>query len=433
MFSAGLALAVAGLWFVPTFLLSRGAYSMMVSQEFVHRVVKGYHNTETPWYYLRIIFTERLTVPPLLGLAAVACALGFAAFRRDRRFVFLTVWALTPIVLFSCVSSKLPWYLMPSLPPLAILVGWLLRSVWLIAMQNLLTSQRSLQSGALAAAALIFLLWSGGEIWGQLADNAKVVVGPYERKVHDRIARYALKRRLARRGQPIVLYYNDPEMANPEKLYFGMLGVTRVGRLQELAEALHSGHYRYVVTYLENVPEVLKLRRPDGYAVLPPAYRRRNWAAVIAFGPEAVSPALTPVRIGLTPVAKEFRPAFNASPRQESWGDTVLDAHGPTSGFLLPGDALHRAFGTTLAVSAHLARELTISAFLNSVPVGSAAVLPGHRVVDYVVPENAWQHGTNLLQLKYSYSDGSAVEDGDVPITLTSVVYELRLPEAAAK
>lgn len=76
-----------------------------------------------PWWFF-------LAVTPL-GLLPWAvflpgCA---AALARGRRFLeppllFLIVWALFPVVFFSLSSSKLPPYVLPSMPALALLLAW---------------------------------------------------------------------------------------------------------------------------------------------------------------------------------------------------------------------------------------------------------------------------------------------------------------------
>ena len=90
------------------------------------RYVSDIHHHEQPFYYF---------VPVLLGLLfpwsgwlLALVPASFGAWLRhwrtwDRGTVFLACWALFPFLFFSLSNSKLPGYILPSLPPLALLLG----------------------------------------------------------------------------------------------------------------------------------------------------------------------------------------------------------------------------------------------------------------------------------------------------------------------
>lgn len=90
------------------------------------RYVTDVHHHEQPFYYF---------LPVLLGLffpwsgwlpALLPRSLGskLLAWRNwDRSTLFLVCWALFPLLFFSLSISKLPGYILPSLPPIALLLG----------------------------------------------------------------------------------------------------------------------------------------------------------------------------------------------------------------------------------------------------------------------------------------------------------------------
>jgi 4-amino-4-deoxy-L-arabinose transferase-like glycosyltransferase len=91
------------------------------------------------WFYLPVLVVGLLPWTPLLGLVA----------RRrvysDRRRVFLAVWALAVLVLFSVPINKLPGYILPLLPAAAALMALALDEVagarvWLAACALLLVA-----------------------------------------------------------------------------------------------------------------------------------------------------------------------------------------------------------------------------------------------------------------------------------------------------
>lgn len=97
-----------------------------------------FHHEQYFWYYLPIVLLA-LTPWAVLAIAAFSDAVrGSIAEWRARRAKyhymgtfragdafpeFLVLWALIPIVFFSFSQSKLPGYILPSLPPLTILTG----------------------------------------------------------------------------------------------------------------------------------------------------------------------------------------------------------------------------------------------------------------------------------------------------------------------
>jgi 4-amino-4-deoxy-L-arabinose transferase-like glycosyltransferase len=97
-----------------------------------------YQHAQPFWYYLAVVL---LAVMPWTVVAIRALADGIQASVREWRVrwsskctlaacrpgdafpEFLVLWALIPIVFFSFSKSKLPGYILPSIPPLTILTG----------------------------------------------------------------------------------------------------------------------------------------------------------------------------------------------------------------------------------------------------------------------------------------------------------------------
>jgi 4-amino-4-deoxy-L-arabinose transferase-like glycosyltransferase len=97
-----------------------------------------YMHHQPPWYYLAVLVLGLMpwTVLALRALAdAIKNSIAEWSVRRKRiRYLghfragdafpeFLVLWALLPILFFSFSGSKLPGYILPSIPPLTILTG----------------------------------------------------------------------------------------------------------------------------------------------------------------------------------------------------------------------------------------------------------------------------------------------------------------------
>ena len=97
-----------------------------------------YQHVQPPWYYLMVVV---LAMMPWTVIAVRALVDGIQTSVAEWRLrhasskkpapnrpgdafpEFLVLWALIPIVFFSFSQSKLPGYILPSIPPLAILTG----------------------------------------------------------------------------------------------------------------------------------------------------------------------------------------------------------------------------------------------------------------------------------------------------------------------
>lgn len=122
----GAATAVAAPWFLLAFLQNGFAFiAVFFINHHLARFVSEVHHHAEPFYYF---------VPVLLGLCLPwtgwALALGgrgMRALKEWRRWpparLFLWCWLAFPVLFFSLSESKLPGYVLVSLPPLAMLVA----------------------------------------------------------------------------------------------------------------------------------------------------------------------------------------------------------------------------------------------------------------------------------------------------------------------
>jgi 4-amino-4-deoxy-L-arabinose transferase-like glycosyltransferase len=129
-----------------------------------------YKHEQGAWYYLPVMLLG-LTPWAVIAIAALvdAVQISFAEWRARRvkvRYIghhragdafpeFLVLWALFPIVFFSFSKSKLPGYVLPSLPPLTILAGDYLNRKREQGLKPWLLVTHALLTGILTAAVLL--------------------------------------------------------------------------------------------------------------------------------------------------------------------------------------------------------------------------------------------------------------------------------------
>jgi 4-amino-4-deoxy-L-arabinose transferase-like glycosyltransferase len=112
--------AVAAPWYV-AILRDQGRHflDVFVLNHNVQRFTSTVHNHPgPPWYYLVVLLAGLV---PWSGLALPA--LFRSAPRTSRTDLLVLLWLGLPLVFFSLAGSKLPGYILPCVPPLALLMG----------------------------------------------------------------------------------------------------------------------------------------------------------------------------------------------------------------------------------------------------------------------------------------------------------------------
>jgi 4-amino-4-deoxy-L-arabinose transferase-like glycosyltransferase len=147
-------LVIAAPWFVAVSLANDEFFRFFFVQEHFQRFTTHVHGREHPgWFFIPVL---ALGMAPWL-LALVAAWAGAARGEPDTQFrpaLFLALWAAAVFVFFSLSGSKLPGYIVPILPALAVLIGrWiaLARPARLLAAQALLCAVAGIALAAGAA------------------------------------------------------------------------------------------------------------------------------------------------------------------------------------------------------------------------------------------------------------------------------------------
>ena len=142
-------LVIAAPWFIAVSLANDEFARFFFIREHFERFTTQVHQRGQPaWYFLPVLV---LGMGPLL--LPVLCGWTRALRRRFEPQLFLAIWALVVLAFFSASGSKLPSYILPAFPALAVLAGGWLASA--NARPTLLA-----QSALVVAAAAGIVLWA---------------------------------------------------------------------------------------------------------------------------------------------------------------------------------------------------------------------------------------------------------------------------------
>lgn len=93
-------------------------------------LTSGIHNRDDPLFYFKLLFLHYSAAPALILLAAVTFVCFKLPNKKNKELIFLFSWGVFPVILYSCLHSRLQWYILPSLPALSILSAWLVFQIF---------------------------------------------------------------------------------------------------------------------------------------------------------------------------------------------------------------------------------------------------------------------------------------------------------------
>lgn len=167
VWGAPLAVAVAALWYGP--VIAKHGWSFVdeffVQHHFARYVSNKYHHPQPLWFYPAIILMLALPWTAFL-IDALAKVRGWNWRGGDNVSivrVFSLAWLLLPIVFFSFSGSKLPGYILPALPAVALLSG-----------DRLLTT---LRWPLRATGVICFVLGVGGIVYAAQSGDFSIACG----------------------------------------------------------------------------------------------------------------------------------------------------------------------------------------------------------------------------------------------------------------
>jgi 4-amino-4-deoxy-L-arabinose transferase-like glycosyltransferase len=122
-----LALAIASLWYVPAFLEGRksdliGVFTQENLGHFLPATMGGTGEASRPFYYVAARLAGE-TLPLCLLLPAILVALPYLEAARRRALMYQAAMVLAVLLVFSLASAKRDDYILPAIPPLAIMIA----------------------------------------------------------------------------------------------------------------------------------------------------------------------------------------------------------------------------------------------------------------------------------------------------------------------
>jgi len=130
----GVCVAVAGIWYVPVILEHGRAFTVefFVNHHFKRYLTNEYHHPEPIYFYPAVVILGVVPWPAFLVPALARFRDSARQAETSSRFLhwLAWLWLVIPILFFSFSESKLPGYILPAIPALAIIIGLEIRRLW---------------------------------------------------------------------------------------------------------------------------------------------------------------------------------------------------------------------------------------------------------------------------------------------------------------
>jgi 4-amino-4-deoxy-L-arabinose transferase-like glycosyltransferase len=124
----GVFLATAATWYGPMLLRHGWLFidQFIIAHHFRRYLSDTYRHTQPVYFFALVVFAGVFPWTVWLGTACIRDALRIRALLVDKELrlrLFLWLWILIPLIFFSFSGSKLPGYILPIFPAIALLLG----------------------------------------------------------------------------------------------------------------------------------------------------------------------------------------------------------------------------------------------------------------------------------------------------------------------
>lgn len=289
--------------FLPLYVISQWGYidiliKNLFYKEIYYRATKGFHYVNHQWFYWHVFFRHKQVVPAVLFIIGSI----FSTYKyikcKDRRHLFLLCWAIVPLFFQNIVKSKLRWYILPAVPGIVMIVGYLLGTVYQQLRENLPNIKNKQKLTQLKTAFLsMFFIFSCYQLSYHLYQVVDDILETKPKHAVEKISTALKEYGFKNNKQVNLVYYKCPELVSYELFYFGMMPLTRTeaSSLEEVKALIEQNKVDFVVTNGDNFEKLLSITKPSNYIILPKEDHRPRRLFFMGYNPEIIAPRLKPI------------------------------------------------------------------------------------------------------------------------------------------
>ena len=430
-----LGIAIPALYYLPHVLFTNKGFAGLIYHPLYGRAFHGYHNVESPWFYLGVLYDGY--GPPLIPLVLALIFGGVQWYRRrEPLWLFLLVWACLTIPLFSISKTKLSWYIAPSFPAMALLIGAMVHDLaaksfhawpgWWRG-ESKFPVRGFFQTILFAYCCAMSVLY--------FSRNTAQVLHPAKKRIpFDVLTSEILD---LRKKQPLQLViYDIRRYGEGERGYRGMLEPHAVipQTFDELRQLIKNGKADIVIARSHHLKQLFQEFNIAAYTWLPPLRSRKGWVGAVALSDKFALPSFTPAVQRIDFTSPSFHSLYGFGKSQHKNNVAIRSGEGPESAFFLEGDLALAHFGSkmTLRFAPHVPsgrRTVRIEIFLNQTQLDSFESRSNDfHLRTFDVPASVWRRGENLMTIRVVPPEGTQ----NAAILFAGLKIELNQPQKQA-
>ena len=95
-------------------------FNAILVKEVYERATTGYHNINNYFFYIEKLLSPHYSIAPVLLISSLLYT-AYKSLRKNDLHLYLFLWAVVPVILFSIPKSHLTWYILISFPAFALI------------------------------------------------------------------------------------------------------------------------------------------------------------------------------------------------------------------------------------------------------------------------------------------------------------------------
>ncbi len=418
----GLGFLIPALYVVPHCLQDYGFCKVMLGDEVVDRATVGYHNRGNILFYAKRLLL-RAGPPPELFIPGVLLALGFWFFRRDRKSLFVLIWGVVPVVVFSLIPSRLQWYMAPAFPGLAVLAGISFKVAKDQATKRIGNWWRGTSPMSLPLVGFAgFFLFSISGVLSSVYGVVNRVQVQDDNLELDLISREIIAKPELSRHK--IGFVGEATLSRPERIYLHRIpNKEDFKSLSDLSTAISSNQVDYALASAVEFNTLARIRKVSSYKFLKPEYHRNTWNVLISYEPVLLTLEKTYQILDL----QEKEPLlYGWSSPQLLGAIPVKQLKESEAGVKVSTNLAYEVLPTKIKITAGVlekepSKEGSLKIFVNSQEVGEVKV-GGARIRDYSidVPAGVFKSGQSVIVLKTATPGGINVGIKEITVSLVT-------------
>lgn len=438
-----ISVVIPALYVIPHAIFTADFYKGAIDHEIIGRFNIGFHNSDRPDYYFRLL-EKGLVVPPLPLLLGAIFFFLVGSLRSKPEYRFVLIWAALPFLLFSYLPSRLEWYLSPAYLPFAMIVGLVTAEAGKKStafLENIFDKPRWLTVfDTIPIVLFIFFCFTTFQGVSLINKIRERVIIPVPRLEVDYLSEEIINN-LASKQKGEILVYDTPPSSTMENVYFNMMEpyVSKGGSLDILKERFNLIQPSFVLTSITQAKDVIAATNPTSYSILPACHIDQGYNGVKRLEPIVALSYLS------TGKFKLFHPLNNLITFSESIRERLLYGwdyehsmsehmgiiRGLEAALAFHGDALLYHLGAHIVVNLASVQNSgfnnpEVEFAINSFVVSRNRKLSNkHEDYEFAVPPQVIRKGNNVLRFTLRYSENEQITNKQKTAIVKSISVQI--------